>query len=183
MYPSSPEEEKKLWAEFAQQLNFMSQTKDEPLPSIAPPYEAKVAIADLQESDPTDFQAIAASQLKLANSYYNSVRNQSDQSFLWSRITSGVGLVFFLAAAAFLIIDLGNISYFSAAISAVGGVVVEVYAGLIQSQGKQKAEQASEYHIRLDRIQRFIIANSACEGLDGPEKQQKRSEIISKLVE
>jgi hypothetical protein len=62
-------------------------------------------------------------------------------------------------------------------------VLVEVYAGLIQWQGKQAADQAKDYHVRLDRIQRFIIANSACEGIDGSEKKQMRSEIIRKLVE
>ncbi len=180
----SPEEEKKQWAELLQKMKeYHERGFKLYLPSKDISSEAKSAITALEQANPTDFQAIAASQLELANSYYTSVRNQSDQSFLWARITSGIGLAFFLVAAAFLIIDLGNISYFSAAISALGGVVVEVYAGLIQSQGKQKAEQASEYHIRLDRIQRFIITNSACEGLDGPEKQQKRSEIISKLVE
>ncbi len=141
--------------------------------------EEKAAIAALEQSDPTDFQQIAASQLDLALSYYKSVRDQSEQSFLWSRITSGIGLAFFLLAVTFFIIRLENISY----ISAVGGALVEVYAGLIQWQGKRKEDQAKNYHVRLDRIQRFIIANSACEGLDGAEKQQKRSEIISKLVE
>ncbi len=94
-----------------------------------------------------------------------------------ARLRPGVGFVFFL------IIELGNVSYFGAAVSVVGGVIVEVYAGLVQWQGKLTADQAKDYHVRLDRIQRFIVANSACEGLDGAEKQQKRSEIISKLVE
>jgi hypothetical protein len=145
--------------------------------------EEQAAIDDLKKSDPTNYQEIAASQLKLANSYFTSVRVQSSDSFLWSRITSGIGFIFFLAAIVFLVIELGNVSYFGAAVSAIGGVLVEVYAGLIQWQGKQAADQAKEYHIRLDRIQRFIIANSACEGLNDAEKQLKRSEIISKLAE
>lgn len=145
--------------------------------------EEKAAIAAIQQSDPTDFQQIAATQLELANSYYTAVRIQSAQSFLWSRVTSGIGFVFFLAAIVFLIVELGKVSYFGAAVSAVGGVLVEVYAGLIQWQGKQTSNQSKDYHVRLDRIQRFIIANSTCEGLDGQEKQQMRSEIIRKLVE
>jgi hypothetical protein len=141
--------------------------------------EEKSAIAILQQTDPTNFQHIAASQLDLSNSYYTSVRNQSEQSFLWSRITSGIGLAFFHIAVVFFIIRLENISY----INAVGGALVEVYAGLIQWQGKLTADQAKEYHVHLDRVQRFVIANSACKGLNDAEKQQKRSEIISKLVE
>ena len=58
-----------------------------------------------------------------------------------------------------------------------------LFGGLIQAQGKQVDKEAKECRINLDRIQRFIIANSACEGLDDPKKKQKRAEIISKLVE
>src|SRR5437763_16363397 len=63
--------------------------------------EEKAAIAALEQSDPTNFQQIAATQLRLSESYYNSVHDQSEQSFLWSRITSGIGFVFFLAAIIF----------------------------------------------------------------------------------
>ena len=145
--------------------------------------EEKEAIAAIQKADPTNFQQIASTQIELSNSYYTSVRIQSAESFKWSRIISGVGFFFFLAAIIFLIVELGNVSYFGAAVSAVGGALVEVYAGLIQWQGKQTADQAKDYHIRLDRIQRFIIANSACQSLNDSEKQQIRSEIIRKLVE
>jgi hypothetical protein len=145
--------------------------------------EEKAAIEAIQQADPTNFQQIASTTIELSNSYYTSVRMQSAESFKWSRIISGVGFFFFLAAIIFLIFELGNVSYLGATISAVGGVLVEVYAGLIQWQGKQTVDQAKDYHIRLDRIQRFIIANSACESLNDSEKQQTRSEIIRKLVE
>lgn len=198
--PLSPEEEKALFLDFqkkVKELLINTVNIEYPKPGKyddvreAMPYvssislinpsisEEKAAIAALQQSDTTDFQQIAASQLDLAMSYYKSVRNQSEQSFLWSRVTSGIGFAFFLVAAAFFIVRLENISY----ISAVSGALVEVYAGLIQWQGKRKEDQAKDYHVHLDRIQRFIIANNACESLNDAEKQKKRSEIISKLAE
>jgi hypothetical protein len=48
---------------------------------------------------------------------------------------------------------------------------------------KQASEQAAACHIRLDRTSDFILANSSCEGLAGPEKRKMRAEIIRKLVE
>jgi hypothetical protein len=104
--------------------------------------EEKAAIAALEQSDPTNFQQIASTQLELSNSYYTSIRNQSTQSFKWSLITSGIGFVFFLVSIIFLIIELGKVSYFGAAVSAVGGMLVEVYAGLIQGKvNKQQIRQ------------------------------------------
>lgn len=145
--------------------------------------EEKAAIAALRQSDPTNFQENAANLLDLSDSYYKAVLKQSKQSFVWALIASGIGLFCFLVAVFFLLIHLGDISYYSATISAVGGALVEVIAGLILVQSKQKSEQATDYHIRLDRIQRFIVANSACEGLEGEIKQTTRAELIRALAD
>src|SRR5690348_11780315 len=48
--------------------------------------EEMAAIATIQESDPTDIQAISGSKLTLSNSFYNNALLQSQQSFLWSLI-------------------------------------------------------------------------------------------------
>lgn len=187
--PLSPEEEKKKIEEELLKLNLLMDLQGAPrLPSALTPAfvnfsKEQAAIEAIRQSDPTNFQNIAASELDLSNSYYASVRIQSGQSFLWSLIASGVGLVFFIISVVFLIFELGKVSYFGAAVSAVGGAFVEVYAGLIQWQGRQTAKQAKDCRNDLNRIQRFIIANSACEGLKDEEKQKKRAEIISKLVE
>ncbi len=141
--------------------------------------EDKAAIAALQQSDAMNFQEIAASILELSNSSYKTVQNQSKQNVLWSRITMVIGLGFFFASATFFITRLENISYMSIA----AGALVEVYAGIVQWQGKIIAEQSRECRTSLDRIQRFIVGHSACESLENEEKQKVRSDIIRKLVE
>ena len=65
----------------------------------------------------------------------------------------------------------------------LGAALTGLFGRLIQAQGNQVDKEAKECRVNLDRIQRFIIANSACIGLGSPEKERMRSEIIRKLAE
>jgi len=145
----------------------------------------KAAISTIQQSEPTDFQAISASKLTLSNSFYNNALRQSQQSFLWSLILAGVGALFIISTVTLVIVLQPTIatSVIIALLGGTGGVGSSAIAYATLQLYKQASEQAASCHIRLDRASDFIIANSACEGLDVPEKQQMRSEIIRKLVE
>jgi hypothetical protein len=147
--------------------------------------EEKAAIATIKESNPTDIQAISASKLTLSNSFYNNALRQSQQSFLWSLILAGVGALFIISTVTLVIVLQPNIatSVIIALLGGTGGVGSSAIAYATLQLYKQASEQAAACHIRLDRASDFILANSACEGLSGPEKQQLRSEIIRKLVE
>lgn len=145
----------------------------------------KAAISTIQQSDPTDIQSISASKLTLSNSFYNNALRQSQQSFLWALILAAVGALFIILTVT-LVIALQPtiaISVIIALLGGTGGVGSSAIAYATLQLYKQASEQAAACHIRLDRASDFILANSACEGLDGPEKQQMRSEIIRKLFE
>ncbi len=141
----------------------------------------KAAISTIQQSDPTDFQAISASKLTLSNSFYNNALRQSQQSFLWS----GVDALFIISTVTLVIVLQPTIatSVIIALLGGTGGIGSSAIAYATLQLYKQASEQAAACHIRLDRASDFILANSACEGLNGPEKEQMRSEIIRKLVE
>src|SRR6266568_5052922 len=147
--------------------------------------EEKAAIKTIQSSDLTDIQAISASKLTLSNSYYNNALRQSQQSFLWSLIWAGVGALFIISTVTLIIVLQPTIatSVIIALLGGTGGVGSSAIAYATLQLYKQASEQAAACHIRLDRASDFILANSACEGLNGPEKEQMRSEIIRKLVE
>lgn len=141
--------------------------------------EEQAAIAAIEQTDPTNFHAIASHMLELSNEHYTSVRIKSEKSFSWSIIAYATALLFFLAAATFFIIHQTNASYFTALGTALAGL----FGGLIQVQGNRVDKEAKECRVNLDRIQRFIIVNSACEGLEGPEKKQMKIENMRKLAE
>lgn len=154
-------------------------------PSTITFVDERAAIATIQKSDPTDFKAISGSKLTLSNSFYNNALRQSQQSFLWALIWAGVGALFIFSTVTLVIVLRPTIatSVIIALLGGTGGVGSSAIAYATLQLYKQASEQAAACHIRLDRTSDFILANSACEGLDGPEKQQMRSEIIRKLFE
>lgn len=147
--------------------------------------QERAAIATIQKSDPTDFQAISASKLTLSNSFYNNALRQSQQSFLWALIFAGAGALFFIVTVTLVIVLQPTIA--TSVIIALLGGTGGVGAGAISYRAfelyKEASDKAAACHIRLDRTSDFILANSACEGLGDPEKKQMRSEIIRKLFE
>lgn len=70
----------------------------------------------------------------------------------------------------------------SPVIAAVGGVIVEVISGLLFYLYGKTSTQLADFHIRLDRTQRYWLANSMCEGLDGDYKQQSRQELVRTIA-
>lgn len=147
--------------------------------------EELAAINALRKSDPTDFQAISASKLTLSNGFYHNALSQSQQSFLWALIWAGVGALFIISTVTLVIVLQPTIatSVIIALLGGTGGIGSSAIAYATLQLYKQASEQAAACHIRLDRTSDFILANSACEGLEGPEKKEMRSEIIRKLFE
>jgi hypothetical protein len=123
-------------------------------------------------------QEIAACQIGLLHSYYHTVLEQAKQSFRWALIAAGAGFAFLLAAVGFL---LGQASVEVAVISTIAGVVVEVISGLNFYLYGQTTKQLAGYHLRLDQTQRFLLANSICEALEGDERQKARANLV-KLI-
>lgn len=122
----------------------------------------------ISKADPTNVQEIAASQIELLSTYHNLVLKQSSRSFSWALIAAGVGLAFFLAAIAFLLLEQpDNI----AVISVISGALIEVISGINFYLYGRTSSQLADFQTRLDKTQRYLIANSICEGLEGDFKQ------------
>jgi hypothetical protein len=136
-------------------------------------------IKRLFEADPTKVQEIAASQIQLLNIYYNTVLDQAKRSFHWALVAAGAGICFFLASVVFLLLrnDQGI-----AVISLISGALIEIISGMNFYLYGKTAAQLSEFQIRLDRTQRYLLANSVCEGLDDDAKQKSRSELVRAIA-
>jgi hypothetical protein len=134
-----------------------------------------VYIDQISKAEPKEVQSIAASQISLPTSYYNAVLTQANLSFRWALVAAGIGLVLFLAAIVFLLTtQIESIGI----ISVVGGGIVEVIAGINFMLYGKTTDQLADFHERLDQTQRFLLANSICESLEGNAKQQARAELI-----
>jgi len=64
----------------------------------------------------------------------------------------------------------------------ISGALVELIAGINFYLYSRCVSQLADFHVRLDLTQRFLLANSICEGLDGDFKQQARSDLVRALA-
>jgi hypothetical protein len=136
---------------------------------------AQAAIESVARADPSNIQAVAASQLEISNDYYQSVLSQAKQSFRSAIVAASVGLAFFLAALGF---GLARDKLDVAIISSISGGVVEVIAGLNFWLFGRTATQLDLFHVRLEQTQRYLLANSVSENLGDTARDVARSELV-----
>lgn len=133
----------------------------------------------LSKADRADVQAIAASQIELLSTYHTVVLDQARRSFRWALTATGIGLGFFLAAVGFLLFgELQSV----AVVSVMSAVLVEVIAGLNFYLYGKTTVQLADFQTRLDSTQRFLLANSICESLEGDAKHKARRELIRAIA-
>jgi hypothetical protein len=142
-------------------------------------YTIKDSVERLSKAEPGDVQEIAASQIQLLSSYYTLVLDQAQRSFRWALIAAGIGFVFFFASVGTL---LAQQSPNIALVSLVSGALIEVVSGIGFYLYNKSASQLAMFHTRLDSTQRFLLANSVCEGLEGDFKQQARSNLVRMIA-
>lgn len=133
----------------------------------------------LANASPSNVQEIAAAQIALLDSYHKQVLGQAQKSFLWALIAAGIGLLFLLVA---IVLRLINYQVDTAVISVVCGLIVEFISVVNFYLYNRASLQMAEYQERLDRTQRFLIANSICEGLEGDIKQKTRSRLVDSIA-
>jgi hypothetical protein len=118
---------------------------------------------------------IAASQIDLIRSYYDLALYQARRSFRWALIAAGVGLAFFLASVAFLLLERPQQV---ATVSLISGALIEVIAGVNFYLYNKTSIQLADFLTRLDLTQRFLLSSSMCETLEGEFKQRARFSLI-----
>jgi hypothetical protein len=117
------------------------------------------AVQEVAKADPNNIQEVAASQLSIINSYYQSGLQQSQQSFKWSLIWGGIGLGFLIGAISFLLLRQPTEV---AIASGIGGAFVELFAGTYLYPYKHASDQLAAFRISLESTQRLLLANSMC---------------------
>ncbi len=147
-------------------------------PKSVIPDEVSESVERISQASPSDIQEIAASQIKLLSVYHNLVLEQARRSFYLAMVAACVGLVFFIAA----ITVLWQRSEGASIISLLSGAIVEVIAGINFYLYGKTSNQLADFQIRLDMTQRFLLANSICEGLDGNHKQRARTILVKAVA-
>ena len=134
---------------------------------------ARDSIQRIGAADPANVQLIAALQMELLAGYHQIALAQSRRIFFWALVGSGVGVIFFFAAVAkALPIEIAFLS----------GAILEIIAGIVFVLYGKTIPQLSSLHRRLEDIQRYLLANSLCEALDGDERNEARSALIREIT-
>jgi hypothetical protein len=143
---------------------------------LRPPVAAvSTAIKDVSKADPANIQEVAAAQFGLSNLYYENVLAQARRSFNAAVAAAVVGLLFFLGAVAFA---MGTHQLVAPVTSLVGGGVIEVVAALNFWLYGRTAIQLNSFHLRLERMQRFLLANSVSASLTGDRRESTLVQLI-----
>jgi hypothetical protein len=143
------------------------------------PSNVSHSLERLESADPANVQQVAVSQLELLTHFYHLVLAQSRRSFLWALVGSGIGLVFFVVAVFFALTTGVTLS---AVVPLLSGAIVQLVAGVVFWLYARTTSQLSNFHSRLDALQRYLLANSICEGLDGEDKNKARAELIREIA-
>jgi regulator of protease activity HflC (stomatin/prohibitin superfamily) len=141
----------------------------------APDVALSAALESVSKADPSNIQEVAAAQLTLSNLYYENVLSQAKRSFN-AAVAAGIGgSLFFLAAIIFAI---AAKQLTASLISSVGGAVVEVVSGLNFWLYARTAVQLNSFHMRLERMQRYLVANSVAASLNGEQRESTRAKLV-----
>lgn len=136
-------------------------------------------IARVASVDPTNIQEVAASQIGISNLYYDEVLKQAKRSFRAAIVAAVLGLVFLLSA---VMIALLTEEMSASVISSIGGAVVEAISGLNFWLYGRAAAQLDQFHQRLERMQRYLLANSVCFNIEESQRAAALNALVAAIA-
>jgi len=141
--------------------------------SVRPLKELQRECEEVATAPPGDTHRIASLMQQMSLHYYTDVRRQAQQSFRSALAAAAVGTLFFLLAAWY-----GMANDQKAWIGIVAGALTQVIAGINFYLYGRAARQFATFHICLERTNRYLLANTLCENLTPPLRDQVRHELI-----
>ena len=138
---------------------------------------------EVAQSDRGDTRKVASVLLRMSLHYYDAVRKQAQQSFLSALGLACLGTVFFIVAAALVMDHPDRASSGKAIVSVIGGGLVHVISGINFYLYGRTARQFSAFHVCLERMNRFLVADSIAANLTGAKKDEVRAELVKIVAE
>jgi len=131
-------------------------------------------------SDAKSIQEIASSQISILGSYYNNVLSQSQRSFYFALGAAGIGLLFIMTAAGFLLVyNLQSL----AVVTTLGGALSAFVSGVNFHIYNKSSSQLADFHQRLDMTQRFLLSDGICNSIrDSTKQDEARADLVKTIV-
>lgn len=133
----------------------------------------------MAEIDLKDTQKVAALVMATSLKYYGVVLDQAQQSFRSALWIAAVAAMFFIYSC-WLVMN-GKVG--GATVSMIAGTLIQVISGINFYLYSRTARQFAGFHICLERMDRYLLANSYCENLSTDSAKdgcrQKMIEVIA----
>lgn len=150
--------------------NLLQQPVTMSLSRELPEQRAKDAIKHLCETDDRNMQKVGAANLNLNNLYCESIIKQANRSFWSALVAAVVGLIFFLGAAAFLLLskqDSGQV----AVIGSLGTAITACVSGTSFYLYRYTMGHFEAFHLCLARTEIVLLENSVCKQIEDVSKR------------
>jgi hypothetical protein len=136
--------------------------------------DLKNACDKLGEVPPGETNLLASKLWNISIAYYEDVKKQARMSFVaaLTLAVAGTGILFW---AVKLMID-NRVE--GSQLSLVSGVIIQVISGIIFYLYSRTAKQLFTFHVCLERSNRFLLANTLCDNIDGSVNDEMRKELI-----
>jgi len=133
----------------------------------------------ITETASSKIRAIVSAQIETLSVYHNLIINNARRSFQSAFISAIVGILFLVVAVLFVLLDQ---SRDASVISSISGALVEVVAGINFYLYNKASKQLAEFQIRLETIQRYVLADAICDTLDNEYQQRARSMLVLSIT-
>ncbi|MGI5238829.1 TRADD-N-associated membrane domain-containing protein [Dactylosporangium sp. CA-139066] len=77
---------------------------------------------------------------------------------------------------------MGGTATSATVVSTVGGAVVEVVAGLNFWLYSRTSAQLNSFHIRLERMQKYLLANSVCANISTDQRDMIMADLVRTIA-
>jgi len=135
---------------------------------------------ELATTSPENTQKIAGDLLSMGKAYYSDACMRAQQSFRVALVAAGVGVVFFMGASGLFMAEKTN----QATYAAVGGGIIEMLAAVVFAFHYKAVRQFGYFHVCLERMTRFMVANSVCTNIEcGTKRDETRAMLVKAMLD
>ncbi len=117
---------------------------------------------------------LAAKLWELSMHYMDDVRERARRSFVSALLISFVGIAFFFLALGLMVFGLLPFSR----LTLIAGMSIQVVSAIGFYLYAQTTKEFFTFHLCLERANRYLLANTICEKMEQPYRDQTRSKLV-----
>ncbi len=130
---------------------------------------------EIAQTAPGDIHRIGSLLQEMILKYYADVRSQAQQSFRAALAAATVGILFFIYA---IWLGMSPDGSGQARLGLIAGSLIQFISGINFYLYFRAGRQFASFHVCLERTNRFLLANTICENLSDPARDEMRRELV-----